>query len=184
MKSYVEILIVKNVEFQETTLMNAVFSKIHLALVERGKQMVGVSFPKFGSTLGGVVRLHGKADTLKDVVSHPSLRGVRDYINIEHINDIPATTLYRVVQRVQSKSSIDRLLRRSVRKGWITEEEAITRGGAAAKYQVNLPYLKIRSASTGQHFRLFVEHHPLVEAPTLGLFSSYGMSGFSTIPWF
>ena len=48
----------------------------------------------------------------------------------------------------------------------------------------DLPFLQVKSASTGQHFRLFVEHGQLQEQSCSGGFSLYGLSATTTIPWF
>ncbi|MVZ47588.1 type I-F CRISPR-associated endoribonuclease Cas6/Csy4, partial [Escherichia coli] len=82
------------------------------------------------------------------------------------------TASWRCVSRVQVKSSPERLLRRSVRKGWLTEEEAQKRMATMEEERTDLPWLNLRSLSSGQSFRLFIRHGDLLPAPVAGLFST------------
>jgi len=96
---------------------------------------------------------------------------------------IPKEVKHRFVKRVQAKSSAERLRRRSVAKGWLTEEEAAIRITHDQEKRLNKPFLQLKSQSTGQPFRLFIEHGTLVEQPVAGKFSAYGISSSATIPW-
>jgi CRISPR-associated endonuclease Csy4 len=186
MKYFTNIQLIPSPEFEETTLLNAIFPKLHLALVQRGKEQVGVSFPKCGRTaLGNEIRLHGEKTIIEDVASYPSLDSLKDYIRIAPVSEISANCQHRVVSRVQSKSSIERILRRSVRNRRLTIEEAEIRLKIGKPKTLALPFLQIVSASTrGQHFKLFVQHGPLVDQAVKGKFSAYGLSNTATIPWF
>ncbi|TBU71481.1 type I-F CRISPR-associated endoribonuclease Cas6/Csy4 [Phytopseudomonas daroniae] len=42
----------------------------------------------------------------------------------------------------------------------------------------------LRSHGNGNSFRLFIRHGPLLDAPTHGPLSSYGLSAQVSIPWF
>lgn len=50
--------------------------------------------------------------------------------------------------------------------------------------RTDLPWLNLRSLSTGQSFRLFIRHGELLSAPVVGMFSTYGLSATATVPWF
>ena len=93
-------------------------------------------------------------------------------------------TKYRTVQRVQVKSSRERLLRRSVKKGWITEEEARIKLADVTEKRSQLPFIRVNSLSSGQTFLLFIHQGPLTNSPVAGVFSAYGLSAEATIPWF
>jgi len=75
-------------------------------------------------------------------------------------------------------------MRRSVKKGWINEEEAQQRIRTMEEARTDLPWLNLRSLSTGQSFRLFIRHGELLSAPVVGMFSTYGLSATATVPWF
>lgn len=188
MDKYFEIRLLPSAEFKETVLLNAIYPKVHQALVRHGRGVVGISFPlcnrEESLSLGPILRFHGSASVLPAVKSELGLVGLRDYISISDLRDVPLVKEYRVVRRVQVKSSSERLLRRSLKKGWITEEEAQERRLVLKDKRVSLPFIQLASSSTQQAFRLFIEHGPLVNQPSEGLFSSYGFSQTATIPWF
>lgn len=48
--------------------------------------------------------------------------------------------------------------------------------------RTDLPWLNLRSLSTGQSFRLFIRHGELLSAPVVGMFSTYGLSATATVP--
>lgn len=91
---------------------------------------------------------------------------------------------YRTVSRKQFKSNPERLRRRLVRRHHLSPEEAELRIPDHLAHMTDLPFLQVKSASTGQHFRLFVEHGQLQEQSCSGGFSLYGLSATTTIPWF
>ena len=71
-----------------------------------------------------------------------------------------------------------------MQKGWVTREEANLKIADEREKTLSLPYLRIKSQSTQQLFRLFIEHGPVVKKPITGKFSTYGLSSVATIPWF
>ena len=100
------------------------------------------------------------------------------------ITPVPAVKGWRTVSRVQVKSSPQRLLRRSVRKGWLTEEQAQQRLVESTEQHSDLPYLNVKSLSNQQQFWVFIRHGELRSEPVSGTFTSYGLSSTATIPWF
>lgn len=184
MDNYQEIRILPNPEFQEPMLMAALFAKLHLALAARKNGDIGISFPEYGKTLGGVLRLHGCQAVLEALNETHWYAGFKDYCSLTAVVSVPTVIGWRTVNRVQVKSSAERLMRRSVRKGWLTEEEAEQRLAQMHTQSTNLPFLQLKSLSTGQHFRLFICHGELQTFQVLGGFSSYGLSASTTIPWF
>lgn len=184
MESYLEIRLLPHPEFKEPMLMGVLFSKLHLALAARKAGDIGISFPESGKTPGSVVRLHGTKAALTELDATRWHNGLQDYCQLAGVKPVPEVTGWRTVSRVQVKSNVERLLRRSVRKGWLTEEEAELRALQTQAQVTGLPYLQMKSLSTGQHFRLFIQHSELQPEPVHGLFSSYGLSASTTIPWF
>jgi CRISPR-associated endonuclease Csy4 len=69
------------------------------------------------------------------------------------------------------------------RKG-ISAEEAEQAIPDSAAERLDLPYVVLNSQTTGQQFRLFVEHRPPQEQAASGPFSAYGLSPTATVPWF
>ena len=66
----------------------------------------------------------------------------------------------------------------------VSLEEAARRIPDEVAQRTDLPFIQLKSSSTGQHFRLFVEHGALQEHATPGAFSLYGLSSTATVPWF
>ncbi len=203
MDHYLEIQLLPDPEFVPTVLMNALFAKLHRVLAELGSHAIGLSFPdvqhadrdvtgsatqkaKAGQqpALGGRLRLHGMAEDLQRLMSLNWLIGMRDHITINGPNPVPANVGYRIVRRIQAKSSPERLRRRQMKRKGITEEEARRSIPDSVAEQLKLPFVTIKSRSTGQEFRLFIDHQDVVNEPVNGEFSSYGLSSTATVPWF
>jgi CRISPR-associated endoribonuclease Cas6/Csy4 subtype I-F len=100
------------------------------------------------------------------------------------IQAVPSKVSYRVVSRVQAKSSPERIRRRQMRRHGLSETEAHERIPDSAMTWLALPFVSIRSRSTNQTFRLFIKHSDSKDMPQSGIFNSYGLSNETTIPWF
>ena len=184
MDSYLDIEVLPDPEISSPVLMNNLFAKLHRALVEYSHGKVAVSFPKYGKTLGDVLRLHGSRDALERVMVQPWFKGLRDYTSVGNTSPVPDNIQgYRTTFRVQQKSQHN-IRRRAVAKGWLSEEEALHKIPDAKQKRLSLPFVQIKSQSTNQQMRLFIECGALLEKPVAGHFSSYGFSREATIPWF
>lgn len=184
MNYYIDIRILPSPEFSDSLLMNELFLLLHKSLVMFGQGEVGVSFPNVNKALGDILRLHGHQSSLQRLMATPWIGGLMDYITISETIKIPDVVGYRVVKRIQAKSSSERLIRRSVRKGWLTEEEAILKIHSKSERKLSFPYLRMKSQSTRQMFRIFIEHGPILTNSVTGEFTAYGLSSNATIPWF
>lgn len=184
MDHYLDIRVLPDAELSAELLMGELFMRLHLALAERNTGDIGVSFPDVALTPGARLRLHGSQAALAALEATPWRADFLDYCHSGTIAPVPAVTAWRTVARVQVKSSPERLLRRSVRKGWISDAEAKRRLAIIKPQQTALPWLTLRSQSTGQRFRLFIRHGELRQSPVSGRFSRYGLSSEATVPWF
>lgn len=187
MDAYLEIRLLPDPEFMPTLLMNALFSKLHRGLVAHGGRNIGVSFPdvgKNGRSLGECLRLHGSKTNLEKLMASNWLVGMRDHATVNEIAEAPAHAKQRVVRRVQAKSNPERQRRRLIARKGVSAAEAIQAIPDSAAKKLNLPYLVLTSQSTGQQFRLFVEHLAVQEQVMNGEFSAYGLSPTATVPWF
>ncbi|WP_293936083.1 type I-F CRISPR-associated endoribonuclease Cas6/Csy4 [Iodobacter sp.] len=184
MDHYLEIKVLPDPEFEVATLFNALFAKLHRALADVGQGQIGVSFPLADKTLGPILRLHGKHAALEQLMAENWLKGLRDYTTASVILSVPASAKHRVVKRVQAKSSAERLRRRSISKGWLSEQEAIERIPLANEARLKLPFIQMKSNSTAQSFRLFIQQGPLQAEAVAGVFNDYGLSPVATIPVF
>ena len=185
MDYYINIRIRPDPEFPSTVLMNALYAKFHRALVELKSDEIGVSFPDYSpKQLGKRLRLHGSFNSLSQLMDLNWLTGMRDHIELSPITLVPANTKYCCVRRVQAKSSAERLRRRLMRRKGLDEQEARLRIPDTVANYLNLPFVTLNSQSTGQHFRLFIQHQEIQTESVLGKFSAYGLSPTATVAWF
>lgn len=187
MDHYLEIRLLPDPEFPATTLMNALFSKLHRGLVGHGHGAIGVSFPDVTDAhrgLGSRLRLHGRAADLRDFMAANWLAGMRDHVAIDGPAPVPAGARHRVVRRVQAHSNPERERRRLIARKGVSAEEALAAIPDNRAEQLDLPFILLSSQSTGQQFRLFIEHLPIEGESRPGTFGSYGLSPATTIPWF
>lgn len=187
MEAYIDLRLLPDPEFPATVLMNALFAKLHRALVTEGSGGLGVSFPAFGRappTLGVRLRLHGQPELLSGLMALDWLSGMHDHVARTDMTEVPSHAQFRTVRRVQVKSSPERLRRRlATRHGYDTATIRERIPDSVAE-RLDLPYVILNSRSTGQQFRLFIEHGPLQSWPAPGMFSAYGLSATATVPWF
>lgn len=188
MDHYQDIRILPDPDFSTPMLMNAMFAKLHRALVQLNSSAIAVSFPKVEEkrpSLGNVLRLHGKEENLKTLLDQNWLKGMRDHLVVKEINTAPADAQHCRVRRVQVKSNAQRLRRRyRSRHEDATDADLVSLILESAEKRSDLPYLQLKSTSNGQSFLFFLEHQkPQVQA-IAGEFNCYGLSGEATVPWF
>lgn len=187
MDHYLEIRLLADPEFSPSLLMNALFAKLHRALYDLGTHSIGVSFPGVESApprLGETLRLHGTLSDLQSLMALKWLTGMSDHTAVDGPIPIPAKVTYRAVRRVQVKSSPERLRRRYMKRKRVDHETALNDIPDNCAKRVSLPYVQIKSRSTEQTYRVFIEHRETGNEPASGNFSHYGLSATATIPWF
>ncbi len=187
---YIDITLLPDPEFSHPHLLGALMAKLHRALVQQKVGDIGVSFPQHVNTpqhqrtLGKVLRLHGTEPALNALMARDWLTGMRDHVRWTPIAQAPEHAPHRVVQRRQFKTSAERLRRRRMQRKGETAEQAAAAIPDSIERSPNLPYVQLRSSSTGQLFRLFITHGPLLPAGIVGTFSTYGLGPEASIPWF
>ena len=191
MDHYVDIDVRVDPDFASHQLMSVLYAKLHRALAARaGSEAgsgIGVSFPGFDPKapyLGTRLRLHGSLADLSALMAGNWLAGMRDHVAVAPPAAVPPDAQHRPVRRVQVKSSPERLRRRLMRRHPIDEQEARKRIPDEVASLTRLPFVQLRSTSTGQPFRLFIEHGPLLPRAWPGNFNAYGLSREASVPWF
>jgi CRISPR-associated endonuclease Csy4 len=187
MDHYVDIDLRRDPEFPSNQLLAALYAKLHRALVAMASNAIGVSFPGFDSkapSLGARLRLHGELEVLSKLLASDWLVGMRDHVALAQPAHVPDNAKHRRVGRVQVKSSPDRMRRRLMLRQNIDEQAARQRIPDESARLTHLPFIQLRSASSGQTFRLFIEHGPVQPKSVAGDFNAYGLSQRATIPWF
>ena len=184
MQYYIDIKVLPDLETSAPVLMNNLFAKLHRQLVTVAKGEVGISFPFACNTLGDTLRLHGSDAVLDSMMATPWLKGLRDYTTVTAVTSIPNKIKgYQTVKRVQAKSANNKR-KRSIAKGWLSEEQAIHSIPDTQARHLTLPFVQIQSLSNGNAMRIFIAHSALMTELTTGTFSSYGLSVTTTVPVF
>lgn len=184
MDHYVDIHILPDPEFTPPILLGALYSKLHKALVELKADDIGVSFPKGSKkSIGNLLRLHGQQHRLAELMGMAWLQGMHDHIRVNAIAAIPDTVEACLVKRRQYQTNVERLRRRRMRRKGESFEEVLRHIPEDRSQQPELPFIHLRSQSTGHKFPLFIEQS-LQPSPSQGLFNTYGLSSTGTIPWF
>ncbi|MDF0730247.1 type I-F CRISPR-associated endoribonuclease Cas6/Csy4 [Pseudomonas entomophila] len=187
MDRYLELTLLPDPEFPQPMLMNALLVKLHRALHDVRRDDIGISFPDFRQTprtLGARLRIHGSQGALLALQARNWLSGMRDHVQLVGPEVVPTCARYRCVSRVQVDSSPERLRRRLIKRHGISEEEARLRIAGNVGKQCELPFAQVRSHTTGQVYRLFIRHGPLMDEARAGTFGGYGLSNAATVPWF
>jgi CRISPR-associated endonuclease Csy4 len=189
MQHYVEIRILPDPEFAQAMLMSALYSKLHRALVQDKNLQIGVSFPGYQvaegrisqRTLGDKLRLHGSEVELNSLLISNWLIGMRDHVEISSIYPVTKVSGYVICKRRQAASNVERLRRRYIKRHSISREEAKQQLPDSIEERLTLPFVQLKSRSTGEDFRLFIEQLS-VDTSQEGEFNSYGLSKFATVP--
>lgn len=182
---YLDIHLRPDPEFPASQLLPALYAKLHRALVELRSDDLAVCFPGYcDKGLGQALRILGTADRLGQLMALPWLSGMRDHIHVSTPVAVPANAGHRQLSRVQAKSNLERLRRRQMKRHGLTAEQARERIPDCAEERLKLPFMPVRSASTGQTFMLFLRLSPTCPSTVPGSFNAYGLSTTATVPWF
>lgn len=188
MDHYLDLNVLPDPEFSSGQLLNALYAKLHRALVQLGRDDIGVSFPDHNDAvpcLGTHLRLHGNSAALSALMSAPWFGGLTGLVRQSRIQAVPENAQHRHVCRVQAKSSPERLRRRAMRRHGIDVLTARERIPDTAAKSLSLPFVQLASSSTGQTcFHLYIRHGTVQTEPAVGKFSAYGLSKNATVPWF
>lgn len=188
MNDYIEIQILPDPEFATSTIMNALYSRLHQVLVDVGNGKVGVSFPDIDletpCKLGNRIRLFGDANRLLRLMGENWTSGLNDHIKVSDVLKVPQSRKYRSYFRVQAKSNPERMRRRRRKRHAETDAESFRAIPESAATKLNLPFVTLDSKSTGHRFPLFISVGECVDEAISGEFNSYGLSRTANVPWF
>jgi len=183
MKHYVEIVIKPDDEMRENVLLNKVYSKLHKALFELQTTDIGVSFPKYKVMLGDVLRLHGTEFKLTELQNTNWLGGLSGYCQVSGIQIIPDKVMHRTVSRIQANMT-EAKLRRLIKRGTISTEEAKHYKAKMFSQGLDNPYLELESTSNGHKHRRYLVFSDKITESITGKFDFFGLSKVATVPWF
>ncbi len=200
MNFYIDITLIPNEEDNLGVVWSMVYTQMHLALVELKDENntvdIGFSFPFYSNhafPLGDVLRVFSNSKERLEALDIPKwLNRLDAYVFMGKIKEVPtAIKEYVCFGRKQFKSGaeIRRLAKRYAKRNAVSEEEALrTFELTEQKYSKlkddnKLPFVNIKSLSNGHPIKIFIVRKE-VESENKGVFSTYGLSNFSTLPWF
>jgi CRISPR-associated endonuclease Csy4 len=194
MKYYIEITLIENLDINLFSLWSKVFQQIHLGLVEIQNEQkrvpIGISFPDYVARekfniLGSKLRLFAPDETtLARFDAVKWLERLSDYVHCTGIRPVPEKLSgYAVYQRVQPQASKEVLARRFAKRHPVAFEEALARYALMEQSLPTLPYIRLKSLSSGNDFCLWIKKQQADE-PAGSSFNTYGLSSSSTVPEF
>lgn len=183
MEHYINLTILPDAEFPETTLMNAVYSKFHKTLCDLKSNNIGVSFPNYGLTLGNMLRIHSSESELKRFHEVNWLGGMSGYCSTSTILLVPADVKHRTISRVQPNMT-EAKLRRLINRGSISQHQVDSYRKKMHHDRLSNPYLQLSSGSNGHKHRRYLNFGKLQDEPITGQFDQFGLSKVATVPWF
>ncbi len=183
MKYYIDVTIKPDQEMRGNFLLNNVFTKFHRLLSSIESTQIGISFPEFKVTLGGVMRIHGTKEQLDELQARDWLGGMSGYCTLTGTLPIPKNASYRTVSRRQSNMSQAKL-NRLLKRGTISRDQVKAYKAKMFQEGINNPFLELESTSNGHKYRRYISFGEVADTPTLGTFDQFGFSKRGTIPWF
>ena len=184
---FVDFELLPDPEFAAHLLLAALYAKLHRALVACDSSDIAVSFPDHQTnppSLGARMRLLGSQQALQALTATDWLSGMHDHVKVSALTGVPTDAAHRTLRRVQAKSSPERLRRRLMKRYGLDERQARERIPDGAAETLQLPFVQLRSRSTGQTFRLFLSLGAEQLVPVFGKFNTHGLSQTATVPWF
>jgi CRISPR-associated endonuclease Csy4 len=191
MKCYLNITLLPNADIALYFLWEKLYQQLHLAFVESqnldGKVSIGVAFPEYSiekNQLGNQLRLFSPSrEVLEKLKIDEWLSRMIDYVQISCIHDVPERVeRYACFKRIQPKSNNARLARRKAKRQGISYEEALAYSQSKEEQTSQLPFIHIKSHSSGKRYRLIIAQTETTNTLKAGGFSTYGLSSTNTVP--
>lgn len=196
MKYYLEITLKEDQTCDLYTLWSQVYTQLHLALVEvmdeEGRVTIGFSFPDYYfdeianlGFLGSKCRLFAaNKSSLIQLNLIERLSSLLNNLHFSEIQTVPSTINgYASYRKLGKKTSFERQARRHAKRKGVSIEEALAKYSEFEPFRGNFPFVRLKSFSTQQSFRLIVKKTEETELKT-GKFNTYGLSAKVTLPEF
>jgi CRISPR-associated endonuclease Csy4 len=191
MKNYIEIELTPAFEMPFHVLLSRVVQHLHLGFVNNPN--IAISFPQYNSkkhSLGNVIRLFGTVETLQNLNVMTVLNNLLETVIITDILDVPTVKKYATFSRHRYNyghtfAGLERAARRKSKRSGMPYQEALeylTSFNIAEEQE--LPFVSIKSISTGGIFRLYIKCTECSAEKVVDDFNSYGLSNVNTVPVF
>ncbi len=192
MKYYIDIKLFSDSEVNIGFIWEKVYLQVHMALVEMKDKdnlvSTGISFPYYQEgnfPLGNVLRVFADSkEELEKLNLNYWLERLFDYVRMENIEKVPPEiTEFVSFSRKQFKTNVQKLARRQAKRKGISYEEALKNYKDFKGNETKLPFIMMKSISTDNQMKIFIEKN-IKKDSVNGLFSTYGLSKTTTVPWF
>jgi CRISPR-associated endonuclease Csy4 len=193
MNYYVDIKLLTDTEINLGFIWKKLYAQVHLALVEVRDEnnlvSIGLGFPKYSNDrfLGDTLRIFAPTKEALEILDlNRWIARLLDYLIVSEIQEVPTNIKeYVSFGRQQFKTNRETLARRQAKRKGISYEEALQNYANfnENKNKTKLPYVNIKSLSTDREMKVFIKKSEPKERED-GLFSTYGLSNKSTVPWF
>jgi CRISPR-associated endonuclease Csy4 len=191
MKNYIEIELKPAFNMPYHVLLSRVVQHLHLGFVNNPN--IAISFPQYNSkkhSLGNVIRLFGTVETLQNLNVMTVLNNLLETVIITDILDVPTVKKYATFSRHRYNyghtfAGLERAARRKSKRSGMPYQEALeylTSFNIAEEQE--LPFVSIKSISTGGIFRLYIKCTECSAEKVVDDFNSYGLSNVNTVPVF
>ncbi len=183
MKYYIDIKVNPDAEMRINVLLNKVYSKLHKTLFTLKSTDIGISFPRYKVLLGDIIRIHSSEIQLKELQAMNWLGGLSGYCSVSEVQAIPMEVTHRNIARIQSNMT-EAKLRRLIKRGSISTEEAKNYKAKMFSLGLDNPYLELESTTNGHKHRRYINFSEITDSPHTGEFDDFGLSKTATVPWF
>ena len=192
MKKYIEIELKAGFYMPYHVLLSKVIQQLHFGFVNN--KTLGISFPQYSlkrHTLGDSIRLFGTTEELQQFDIVEVLNQYADNVIISEILDVPEKVkTYASFSRYRynygnTYAGLARAARRKAKRSDMSYDEAFE---YLKSFNIDepehLPFVSIKSVSTGGIFRLYVNYTECSAEKVVEEFNSYGLSAVNTVPMF
>jgi CRISPR-associated endonuclease Csy4 len=197
MKYYQELTLLPSYDVPLSFIWSKVYQQLHLGFVEQqddsGNVPYGISFPQYQYDkkkigLGEKIRVFANSEEeLVKLGLKKWLERFTDYVHITGIRAVPEKVVgYAIYQRVRQENSVDSKARRFLlrhKERNMNYDETVVMFSTEKKRVCSFPYLKQKSLTNNNLFRLYVEKVACPKERYNG-FGTYGLSPISTVPEF
>ncbi|MCF7859719.1 MAG: type I-F CRISPR-associated endoribonuclease Cas6/Csy4 [Candidatus Cloacimonetes bacterium] len=173
-------------------IRNKVFNRIHKRLVDfkkaDGSVPIALTFPNYANNkkdLGNKIRLLTEDKTVLEKYDLFSLVSIfSDYVHVTNIRSVPLNINgYVCFFRKQSNNNVERLAKRRAKRKGISFQEALSDYSQFEEQFIDLPFLTLKSGSTGETFKLFIDKKE-AEMSSSTKFNTFGLSKGGAVPDF
>ncbi len=166
------------------------YQELHLRLVEHQEKEgspIGFGFPDYGVKsegfpVGERLHLFGTEQALRSFELAKALNKFSEYVNITAVQAVPPNTSFVRYKRYQPKyNNLERLARRYAKRHNISFEEALQKYESKKQEISRLPFLQLKSHSSQNYFKLFIQKEDASSETQPQFFSTYGLSKSGSI---